>query len=65
MADQKRMVWIVGSVVLLMAGVFLVPKLLKKYTGKLYKNSHKDIDFDDFGPEIVIKHTKEVKESGN
>lgn len=65
MDNQKRVLGIIGSIVFLVVGVFFVPRLLKKYTGKFYKKNHKDINFEDFGPEIVKKHTEEVEESGN
>lgn len=65
MSDKKKLIWISGSIIVFLAAVIVVPKLMKKYTGKLYKNSHKTIDFEDFGPEIVKKETEEVNENGN
>lgn len=65
MVTQKRVVWILGTVVALLVGVFVVPKLMKKYTGKLYRNSHGDIDFNRMGPEVVKKDIKEVNKDGN
>lgn len=52
---MKKKLWILGSIALMVIGVFVVPKLLKIYTGKLYKKSHKEIDYDEMGPEIVKK----------
>ena len=50
---------------MVLVGVFVVPKLLKFYTGKLYKNSHKEIDYEEFGPQIVKKNTNRGNENGN
>lgn len=62
---KKNRLWILGSIVMVLVGVFVVPKLLKCYTGKLYKNSHKEIDYEEFGPKIVKKNTKRGNENGN
>ena len=49
--------WIIILVVLLAIGIFVIPKLMKKFGGKLYKRSAKSItvDLDKLGPEIVKK----------
>ena len=65
MKNLKKVVYIIVGIAMAMFGIFIVPKLLKKCTEKLYKNSHKNIDFDDFGPEIVKKDTKEKEVDGN
>ena len=52
---KKELVWIAGSIALLAVGVYVVPKLLKKATAQVYKNSQPEIDFDEMGPEIVKK----------
>lgn len=65
MRDKEKLVWMLGSVVVFLVAVIVVPRLIKKYTGKLYKNSHKGIDFENLGPEILKKETEEVNENGN
>lgn len=62
---KKKELWILGSIALMVIGVLVVPKLLKIYTGKLYKNSHKEIDYDEMGPEIVKKTASGGMEDGN
>ena len=59
MSDKKKIVCIVVFVAVLIVGIFVIPKLLKKYTGKLYKKSHGEIDFENMGPEIVKKEAEE------
>lgn len=47
--------WIVLGSVLTVAGILVIPPLVKKYGTKLYKKSLRtdEIDFDEMGPEIV------------
>lgn len=59
MSDKKKILCIIGFTAVLIVGIIVIPKLLKKYTGKLYKNSHGEMDFENMGPEIVKKETKE------
>lgn len=49
------MTWIVLGSVLTVAGILVIPPLVKKYGTKLYKKSLQtdEIDFDEMGPEIV------------
>ena len=49
------MTWIVIGSVLTVAGILVIPPLVKKYGTKLYKKSLQtdEIDFDEMGPEIV------------
>lgn len=54
---RNQLIWIAVSVALLAVGVFVVPKILKKATAKVYKNSQPELDFDNMGPEIVKKKT--------
>ena len=58
MTKLEKVLCVIGGITLVVVGIMVVPKLLKKYTGKLYKNSHGEIDFNDFGPELVKKDTK-------
>lgn len=44
-----------GVVSLVVIGVVIVPKLLKKCTIEIYKRGNRYIDFDNLGPEIVKK----------
>ena len=55
--------WIIGVIVLLAVGFFVIPSLMKKMGNKLYKRSSKKItiDIDKLGPEIVKKE-KPAKE---
>lgn len=53
-----------SGAVMLVIGIFIVPKCLKKGTGEIYKKGHRKIDFENLGPEIVKKDTKE-QENGN
>lgn len=65
MRDKKKLAWLLGSMIVFLTALFVVPKLMKKYTGKLYKKSHKPIDFEDFGPKLVKRETEEGEEYGN
>ncbi len=60
MSDKKKIVLVVVFVVVLIAGIIVIPRLLKKYTGKLYKNTHGEIDLENMGPEIIKKETSET-----
>lgn len=64
MKGREKAVWIAGSIAMLLGGIFVIPKLLKKYTVKIYKSSHDEIDFDNLGPEIVKKDNKEDIKNG-
>ncbi len=57
MSDKKKIVMVVVFVAVLIVGIVVIPKLLKKYTGKLYKNTHGEMDLENMGPEIVKKET--------
>ncbi len=47
-------------IALLLIGFLVVPKILEKYSNSIYKRtSHKDIDFNNLGPEIVKKDEEE------
>lgn len=61
MKRKNIVVWIIGSAVLAVVGFIVVPKLVKKYGNRVYKESLKkeEIDFDNMGPEIVKKNTEE------
>lgn len=65
MTSRKKAVWLTGSIVTLLVGVFVIPKLMQKGTGKIYKSSHYDIDFDNLGPEIIKKGNEENIEDGD
>ena len=55
--------WIIGVIILLAVGFFVIPPLMKKMGNKLYKRSSKKItiDVDKLGPEIVKKE-KQTRE---
>lgn len=54
---QKKMLIIVGGIILTVVGFMIIPPLMEKYSNKLYKSriNSDDIDFDSMGPEIVRK----------
>lgn len=54
---EKKILIIVGGILLTAIGFMVIPPLMKKYSNKLYKSRTKsdDIDFDNMGPEIVKK----------
>lgn len=56
--NKKRPEWILGSVLLFLAGVVFVPKYLKKFSGEIYKKSNGRTHFQVAGPKIVKKDTK-------
>ncbi len=64
MQNTKKIWCIMSGAVMLVIGIFIVPKCLKKGTGEIYKKGHRKIDFENLGPEIVKKDTKE-QENGN
>ncbi len=51
----KNVLMLIGCAALTIAGFIIIPKLIKKYSRKVYKKSLEDeeIDFDDMGPEII------------
>lgn len=66
-SKQKRVMLIVGGVVLTVIGFAVIPPLLDKCANRAYKSSLKkeEIDFDNMGPEIVPSKDKEDEESGD
>lgn len=57
----RKILLFAGGVALTVVGFIVISPFLKKYGNKLYKKSLKNdnIDFDNMGPEIVGKETKE------
>ena len=55
---------ITGTAALTIAGVIIVPPLLRKYSNRLYKSftKNEEIDFDNLGPEIVRKEEQGTEE---
>jgi len=53
---------IIMGIVLIIAGFLIIPKLLEKVNNRVYKSSlsKEDIDFDNMGPEIVLKDYEEA-----
>lgn len=53
----------IGGVALTIAGFIVIPPIIDKYANKVCKASLKKekIDFDNMGPEIVLKKKKEEK----
>lgn len=54
---KAKVKWIVGSIVLTIASLIVIPSLIKGLSGKQYKASLKkdNLNIDDLGPEIVRK----------
>ena len=52
---------VAGAIMLTAAGIIIIPRLMRKYSNKVYKESVKkdEIDFDNLGPEIVRKENNE------
>ena len=65
MQKERKISWFLGSVAMLIIGIVIVPKFLKRITGEIYKKHHENFDFENFGPEVVKKDTEEEKENGN
>lgn len=61
---KKKLVWIIGSITLLTVGTYAIPKLLKKATAQVYKNTQPEIDFDKLEPDIVRKEDTEQEYAG-
>lgn len=59
MSNLQKVFGNIGFITVLVFGIFAIPKIMKKCTGKIYKNNHEDIDFDELGPKIVKKTTEE------
>ena len=57
---------IIMGIVLIIAGFLIIPKLLEKVNNRVYKSSlsKEDIDFDNMGPEIVLKDYEEAWRNG-
>lgn len=64
MSKNDKMIWIGINVALLMISICVVPKIIKMSTAKIYKNSLKNYDYDDYEP-IIIRKSKGDRENGN
>jgi hypothetical protein len=54
--NRKKILYILGSVVLFVAACFVIPKVMRMITNKAYKECLKtETDEDDWGPELVKK----------
>lgn len=60
-----KICWIICGVVVVAIGFAVIPRLMRKYSNKLYKKSasKEEIDFDNLGPEIVEKKHQEVEKN--
>jgi hypothetical protein len=56
----RRIVIVVGGLVLTIIGFLTIPQLVRKYSNKRYKKSleSEEIDFDNMGPEIIPEEKK-------
>lgn len=50
--------WLIGSLIMMMAGFILMPKLIRIVSAKLYKYGRGEIIIDDQKPEIFRRYTK-------
>lgn len=52
---KKRMTYVAVASTLTVAGFIVMPRLIKKYGNKIYKESleKEKINFDDMGPEVI------------
>lgn len=56
--EQKHTIlWLFGSMIMMMAGFVLMPKFIKIVSAKLYKCSHGEIVIDEEKPVIFKKYT--------
>lgn len=57
MKDKKVIFYVIGSIVLFVTACFIIPKITKKITNKIFKESQKKYsdENDDWGPEFVKK----------
>lgn len=58
---KKHLGWVIGSVVLCAATVFIVPPLINKISAAAYKASHQNLDDDDLFPEVIVEKKSEIK----
>lgn len=62
MKTKKILLYVIGSISLLAVACFVIPKIMKSITNKVYKNSVKkknENDDDDWGPELCKKNENE------
>lgn len=61
---KNKVLLAIGGIALTVAGFIIIPPMIDKYGNKIYKASLKkdDIDFDNIGPEIIKKESKEGEE---
>lgn len=55
----RKVLYVFGIIMVMFFGIFAVPSLIKRVTGKVYKKENSGISFEDMGPEIVKKGTEE------
>ena len=56
MDENKNLIVVLVAVVLVILGFLFVPKIINKFSNRIYKKMDKEeIDFDNLGPEIVKK----------
>lgn len=56
MSENKNLIFVIVAVVLVVLGFLFVPKIINKFSNRIYKKmDRKEIDFDNLGPEIVKK----------
>lgn len=65
--STRKILIFVGGTALTIAGFLVIPKMLEKYSNKMYKSSLKKekIDFDSMGPEIVPHDNKEGEKTND
>lgn len=63
-SQNTTVLYAVGAVLLTVAGIIIIPPLLRKYSNKVYKASikKKEIDIDSLEPKIVRKENKKTED---
>ena len=55
--QTHTILWLIGSMIMMVAGFVLMPKLIKILSAKLYKCSRGEIVIDEEKPIIIKKYT--------
>lgn len=64
MSKNDKLIWIGLNIALLIISICVVPKIIKFSTSKIYKNSLKNYDYEDYEP-IIIRKSKGDTKNGN
>lgn len=59
---KNHLGWIVGSVTLCAAAVFIVPPLINKISAASYRASNQNLDDEDLFPEPIVERKSEAED---